>query len=168
MSSYGSTSRGSESTAKRERMLSMIAAALSVLMFIWGFLKWLSIGGGDQQQKYAGFAFAMPTTAVIGLSVAAGLIAALGATERRAGRGVPSAIPTGLAATGLLLAIGILVGKGSISPNLGDKVGVEIGLILGLITALIQTAVLAMGLASRHDDRHSTVDPAGRTDLGVR
>ena len=79
-------------------------------------------------------------------------VALLGATERRRGRGVPSAIPAGLAATSLLLAIGVLLGKGSISPTLGDAVGVEIGLILGLITAAAQTIVLGMALASRHDN----------------
>lgn len=163
MTNYGSPaaspSRGSASTSQRERTMSMIAGALGVLMFIWGFLKWLNIGGSDQKQKYAGFAFGMPTTAVIGLSLAAGLMALLGAMERRPGRGVPSAIPTALAASSLLLAVGILLGKGSISPAIGDKVGVEIGLILGLITALVQTAVLAAGLASRHDDAANTGAP---------
>jgi uncharacterized protein DUF5336 len=157
-------SSGHSSTVERERMLSMAAGALGVLMFIWGFLKWLKIGKGDDAQKYAGFAFAMPTTAVIALSLAAGLIALLGATERRAGRGVPSAIPTGLAATSLLVAVGILISKGSISPDVGDKVGVEIGLILGLITALVQTAVLGMGLASRHDDADNTVAASAYPD----
>jgi hypothetical protein len=143
-------------------MLSMVAAALAVLMFIWGFLKWLSIGAGNsnQEQKYAGFAFGMPTSAVIGFSVAAGLMALLGAMDRRSGRGVPSAVPTALAATGLLLAVGILLGKGSISPDAGDTVGAEIGLILALITALIQTGVLAMGLVGRHDDAANTGAPA--------
>ena len=99
----------------------------------------------------------MPTTAIIGLSLAAGLIALLGATERRPGRGVPSAIPLGLAAASLLLAIGVYLGKGAISPELGDEVGVEIGLILGLITAALQTVVLGMVLASRHDhDDHDS------------
>jgi hypothetical protein len=121
-------------------------------MFALGFLRWLSLGDGDDQSKYSGFAFEMPTTAIIGLSLAAGLIALLGATERRRGRGVPSAIPTGLAATSFLLAVGVYLGKGAISPELGDEVGVEIGLILGLLTALVQTVVLGMGLASRHDD----------------
>jgi hypothetical protein len=166
--SYGSTgapTRGSARDSQRERMLSLIGAALGVLMFVWGFLKWLNIGGQDQKQKYAGFAFGMPTTAVIGLSLAAGLIALLGATDRRSGRGVPSAIPTGLAATALLLAIGILLGKGSISPEVGDKVGVEIGLILGLITAALQTIVLGIGLASRKDDAANTGYPtAGQVD----
>lgn len=146
-------------TAKRERMLSMIGGALGVLMFLFGFLRWLSIGEGAKQSKYSGFAFGTPTSAVIGFALAAGLIALLGATERRPGRGVPSAIPTGLAATSLLLAIGIYLGKGEISPSLGNEVGVEIGLILGILTAAAQTVVLGMGLASRHDDNdHDTRD----------
>jgi hypothetical protein len=82
--------------------------------------------------------------------------------ERRRGRGVPSAIPTGLAASSLLLAIGVYLGKGSISPERGDQVGVEIGLILGLLTAVVQTAVLAMVLASRHDDDDRDHDARGR------
>ncbi|HVE93834.1 MAG TPA: hypothetical protein VNB24_02860 [Acidimicrobiales bacterium] len=145
--------------ANRERMLSMLGGALGILMFVFGFLRWLSVGDGDEQSKFSGFAYQMPTTAIIGLSLAAGLIAILGATERRRGRGVPSAIPTGLALTSLLLAIGVFLGKGAISPELGDEVGVEIGLVLGILTAAIQSAVLGMGLASRHDDRdHDTRD----------
>jgi hypothetical protein len=130
----------------------MIGGVLGILMFALGFLRWLSVGEGKGQRKFSGFAFSMPTTAIIGLSLAAGLIALLGATERRRGRGVPSAVPAGMAATSLLLAIAVLLGKGEISPNLGAHVGVEIGLILGLITAAVQTVVLGMGLASRHDD----------------
>ncbi|WP_421121646.1 DUF5336 domain-containing protein [Aquihabitans daechungensis] len=141
-------------TADRERMLSMVGGALGLLMFLLGFMRWLSVGEGDDQSKYSGFAFQMPTTAIIGFALAAGLIALLGATERRPGRGVPSAVPTGLAATSLLLALGVYLGKGAISPSLGAEVGVEIGLILGLLTAAAQTVVLAMGLASRHDDDH--------------
>src|SRR4051812_1975790 len=157
MSSTGATgstalSRRESPTTKRERMLSMIGGLLGILMFVFGFLRWLSVGEGNGQRKFSGFAFSMPTTAIIGLSLAAGLIALLGATDRRPGRGVPSAIPAGLALTSLLLAIGVLLGKGQISPTLGDKVGIEIGLILGLITAAVQTIVLGMGLASRHDD----------------
>jgi Family of unknown function (DUF5336) len=140
-------------------MMSYVAALLGVLMFIWGFLKWLEIGDGDDKQKYAGFAFGTPTSAVIGFSLAAGLMALLGATERRSGRGVPSAIPTALAATSLLLAIGILIAKDSISPDGGADVGAKIGLILGLITALLQTVVLAATLASRKDDAANTAAP---------
>jgi hypothetical protein len=139
-------------TKRRERSLSTIGGVLGIVMFALGFLRWLSLGEGDDQSKFSGFAFQMPTTAIIGLSLAAGLIALLGATERRPGRGVPSAIPAGLAATSLLLAIGVYLGKGAISPELGDEVGVEIGLILGLLTAAVQTIVLGMVLASRHDD----------------
>jgi hypothetical protein len=149
----GSTFRDSDASLKRERTLSMIGGVLGVLMFIWGFLRWLNVGDGPDQHKYSGYAFQMPTVAVIGFSLAAGLMALLGATERRPGRGVPSAIPTGMAATSLLLAIAVWLGKGSISPTLGSEVGVEIGLILAVITALVQTVVLAMGLKSRHDDR---------------
>jgi len=158
MNTRQSSRQTSTRTVERERTLSMVAGGLGVLMFAFGFLKWLEVGESPDQLEYSGFAFQMPTTAVIGFSLAAGLMAVLGATERRAGRGVPSAIPTALAATSLLLAIGIYLGKGSISPDLGAEVGVEIGLILGVITALLQTIVLAMGLASRHDDNHLDVD----------
>jgi hypothetical protein len=133
-------------------MLSMVAGALGLLMFVWGFLRWFEVGGDPDQVKYSGFAFQMPTTAVIGFGIAAGLVALLGATERRPGRGVPSAIPAALAATSFLLAVGIYFGRDAISPDIGADVSVEIGLILGLITSFVQTVVLALGLASRHDD----------------
>ena len=157
---YGDTRYESPST-KRERSLSSIGGVLGLAMFALGFLRWLSVGEGDGQAKFSGYALQMPTTAIIGLSLAAGLIALLGAMERRPGRGVPSAIPTGLAATSFLLAVGVYLGKGAISPDLGDEVGVEIGLILGLLVAAVQTVVLGMGLASRHDDDHD--HDAGRT-----
>jgi hypothetical protein len=137
----------------------MVAGVLGILMFVWGFLRWLNVGDGPDQHRFSGYAFEMPTTAVVGLSLAAGLIALLGATERRPGRGVPTAVPTGLAATGLLLAIGILLGKGSISPTLGAAVGVQIGLILAVITAALQTLVLAASLASRHDNHAISQSP---------
>ncbi|MCU1369783.1 MAG: hypothetical protein JWO77_977 [Ilumatobacteraceae bacterium] len=149
--------------ADRERLLSLVGGLLGLVMFLLGFMRWLSLGEGSDQLKYSGFAFQMPTTAVIGFALAAGLIAVLGATELRPGRGVPSAVPAGLAATSLLLAVGIYLGKGAISPDLGDQVGVEIGLILAIVVAAVQTAVLAMGLASRHDnDRDTTVDTRPR------
>lgn len=143
---------GVSETTARERSLSMLGGLLGIAMFAVGFLRWLSVGEGDDQSKFSGFAHQMPTTAIIGLSLAAGLIAMLGAMERRRGRGVPSAVPTGLAITSLLLAIGVYLGKGAISPELGDEVGVEMGLILGVAIAAVQSIVLGMGLASRHDD----------------
>ena len=155
MATRPSTRQDPGSTTQRERTLSMVAGALGLLMLVFGFMKWLKVGDDPEQLKYSGFAFQMPTTAVIGFALAAGLMALLGATERRRGRGVPSAIPTALAATSFLLAVGIYLGKGSISPDLGNDVGVEIGLILGLLTSLLQTIVLGMELASRHDDDHS-------------
>jgi len=152
VSNYGASTRRSTSTVQRDRTLSMIAGLLGILMFAFGFLRWLNLGVNGTTHKFSAYALYMPTSVVIGLSLAAGLIALLAANERRPGRGVHSAVPTGLAAASLLLAIGILLGKGAISPTLGSKVGVEIGLILGLITAAVQTIVLAMGLTTRHDD----------------
>jgi len=144
--------RNDSDAMRRERALSMIGGLLGLAMFILGFVRWLEVGDGDQAQKYSGYAFGMPTTAVIGFSIAAGLIAVLGATETRRRRGVPSAIPAGLAGTSLLLAIGVWLGKGSISPVLGSKVGVQAGMILGVIVAALQTIVLGLLLAHRHDD----------------
>ena len=158
MSPYSSASRVPTSDLKRERMLSMTGAALGVLMFVWGFLKWLNAGAGDSEREYAGFAFGMPTTVVIGLSLAAGLIALLAASEHRAGRGVHGAVPAGLAASSFLVAVGILIGKGSISPDAGDTVGVEIGLLLALITAGLQTVVLGISLASYRADHGAAAD----------
>lgn len=167
MTTYASSNTSTDSRVKRERMMSTIGGVLGILMFIWGFLRWLNVGDGSNQRKYSGYAFESPATGVIALSVAAGLIALFGAMERRSGRGVPSAVPTGLAAASLLLAIGVLLGKGAISPTLGAKVGVEIGLILAVITAALQTIVLGMGLASRHDDRQTDHD-FGTADPRVR
>lgn len=156
MTEYGTPARGSVRASNRERTLSYVAGLLGLLMFAFGFLKWLKIGTGHDAEKYAGYAFGMPTTAVILTSLAAGVIAVLGATDRRDGRGVPNAVPAGLALTSLLGAIGILIAKGSISPDVGDKVGVEVGLILGLIVAALQTLVLLAEHASRSTDEANT------------
>jgi hypothetical protein len=145
--------RVEDSRMQRERMLSMVAGLLGLLMFVWGFLDWFEVGNDPDEASYTGFAFQMPTTTVIGFGVAAGLVALLGASERRPGRGVPSAIPTALAATSFLMAVGTYIGRDAVSPDLGVDVGVEIGMILALITSLIQTIVLGLGLASRYDNR---------------
>jgi hypothetical protein len=164
MTASASTNHDTNPELKRERALSMAAGVLGLLMFIWGFLRWFNLGDQAQgQHRYSGYAFETPSTAVIGFSLAAGLMAALGAMERRRGRGVPSAVPTALAATGLLLAIAVALGKGEISPSGGAKVGLEIGIYLAIATAAVQTIVLAMGLASRHDDRDEYAGGAART-----
>jgi hypothetical protein len=139
---------------KRERALSMTAGLLGVLMFVWGFLRWFNVGNeANTQHRYSGYAFQSPSVAVIGLSLAAGLMAALGAMERRRGRGVPSAVPTALAATSLLLAIAVALGKGAISPTFGAKIGLEVGIYLAIATAAVQTIVLALEMRNRHHDR---------------
>jgi hypothetical protein len=138
-------------------MMSLAAALLGLLMFIWGFLKWFHLEDSGDKQRYAGYAFGMPTTAAIGFSIAAGMLALFGAMERRPGRGVDSAVPLAMSATSLLLIIGLLIGKGSISPhNSFAHVGVEVGLILGLITAILQTLVLGAAWASRSSDAADT------------
>lgn len=152
MDTHTTTRNDHASAAQRERMLSMVAGALGLAMFLIGFLKWLSIGDDPEQLEYSGFAFQTPTIAVIGFSLAAGLIAFLGGAERRPGRGVPSAIPTALAATSFLLAVGVYLGKGSISPDVGNEVGAEIGLTLALLVSFVQTIVLGLGLASRYEE----------------
>ena len=160
MTAYGTPTRESGAASQRERMLSLVAAALGLLMFIWGFLKWLHLEDNGDKQKYSGYAFGMPTTAVIGFSVAAGMLALLGAMERRSGRGVDSAVPLGLSVTSVLLAIGLLIGKSSISPSDSfADVGVEVGFILGLITAILQAIVLGAEWASRRSDAADTRGP---------
>lgn len=141
MSGFGATKFAAPG-AQRDRMLALIGGLLGLLMFIWGFLKWIRLEDNGQKQSYAGYAFGMPTTAVIGLSIAAGLVAVLGALDPREGRGVPSAIPLGLAGASLLLVIGVFTGKSSISDFGGTKVSADVGLVLGLITAVLQTAAL--------------------------
>jgi hypothetical protein len=159
MSSYFSTS--ASSSAQRERMMSFVAAALGVLMFIWGFFKWLKPESSGSGQSYGGYAFSMPTTAVIGTSLAAGLIALFGALDRREGQGVPTAVPLGLAATSALLALGILLGKGSVTHIDGGAVKVQVGLILALITAILQTLVLGAEWMSRQNEGLSRLGGPG-------
>ncbi|MEP7021345.1 MAG: DUF5336 domain-containing protein [Pseudonocardiales bacterium] len=122
-------------------MMFYIAGGLGVLSFIWGFLKWITEGSGDSKTSYGGYALASPGVAVIGLSLAAGLLAAAAAWEKSPA----SLTPVVLAVAALLLAFGILIGKGSISAGGrggGPNFGIGIGLILELITTLAQVGVL--------------------------
>jgi hypothetical protein len=61
----------------------MTVGVLGVLMFIWGFVPWFNVGDAETERKFSGYAFHIPATAVIGFSLATGMIAAFGATERR-------------------------------------------------------------------------------------
>ncbi|MDT4936488.1 MAG: hypothetical protein QOG80_159 [Pseudonocardiales bacterium] len=153
MSSYGSSPVPTSARAQlpRERLMSYAAAGLGLLMFVWGFLNWLKLDDGEQKQSYAGYAFGSPAMAVIGFSVAAGVLALVGAMDRRPDRGVPSGVPVALATTSLLLVIGLLVGKGMIAPksSFGADVKVDVGLILAVITAIVQAAVLGLEWLSR-------------------
>jgi len=122
-------------------MMSYIAGGLGVLTFVWGFLKWITEGEGSGQGKLGGYAVGSPGVAVVGFSLAAGLLAAGLAWDKK-----PLTLaPVALSVTSLLLAFGILIGKGSISPSGGAKFGIGIGLILALITVLAQVGVLVFG-----------------------
>lgn len=87
-----------------------------MLVFALRFLRWVSIGDADEQSKPSGFAFSMPTTAIIGLSIAAGpdrtaRCDRAPSRPRRAER-----VLAGLAATALLLAIGVYSGRAPAAP----------------------------------------------------
>jgi uncharacterized protein DUF5336 len=145
MTAYGPppTPKASASPAQRAALLSYGAGALGVLSFIWGFLKWITEGSGSDQVKFSAYAVESPAVAVIGFSLAAGLLAAGLAWDAKP----PALAPVAFAVTSLLLAIGILIGKGSIDTGGAGsaKVGIGIGLILELITVILQVAALVFG-----------------------
>jgi predicted lipid-binding transport protein (Tim44 family) len=117
---------------RRAQALGYAAGAAGVLSFIWGFLNWYNgstagysvLGGG------AG--------ATIGLSIVAGGLAAARAYENKA----PSVEPFVLSLAAFLIALGIIIGKGSTDAFGGGDVGTGVGLILQLITSIIQAAIL--------------------------
>jgi Family of unknown function (DUF5336) len=143
MTAYGppAVPRPAASPVQRAAMMFYIAGGLGVLSFVWGFLKWLTEGEGSNKTKFAAYAVGSPAVAVIGFSLAAGLLAAAAAWEKNAA----SLTPVVLAVTSLLLLFGILIGKGSIDPSGGAKFGIAIGLILELITVILQVGVLVFG-----------------------
>jgi uncharacterized protein DUF5336 len=146
MTAYGPppTPKASASPAQRAALLSYVAGGLGVLSFIWGFLKWLTEGEGDGKTQFAGYALFSQGVAVIGFSLAAGLLAAGLAWDKKP----PTLAPVAFSVTALLLAVGILIGKGSIDSGGGEgspKVGIAIGLILELITVVIQVGLLVYG-----------------------
>ena len=107
----------------RSAMLGYAAAALGLLSFVWGFLDWLSIGNSS------GSGYATLGQAVVGLSVAAGLVAGGAVLEKKSLGTVPAA----LAVAAALVALGVLVSHGD--PD------ASIGLILAFITTLVQAGV---------------------------
>jgi hypothetical protein len=113
-----------------------------VLSFVWGFLGWLTSGSGSGKTTYGGYALAAQGTAVVAVSLVAGGLAAAAAFEKRKASLVP--VVTGGAA--LLLVLGQVIGKGSVSVQGGgsEDVGLGIGLILELITVIVQVSALVV------------------------
>jgi hypothetical protein len=143
MADYGPSSTGgfASSIAQRPATLSYIAGGLGVLSFIWGFLTWYTEGSGPDRTSYGGYAFIVNSAAIIGFSLAGGLLALAATVERRG----PSLTPTVLATVSFLLVVGALIGKGNVDTAGGNSpnAGIGIGLLLELITVILQVAVLA-------------------------
>lgn len=149
MTAYGQPPAGYQtpgspaSPTQRATLLAYIAAGLGVLSFIWGFLTWFTEGEGDGKTSYHGYALATQGSALVGLSLAAGLVALALVLDKRG----PSAVPAAIAAAGVLVAVGQIAGHGMIgvpSGSDGAHVGIGIGLILGLITVVVQLAALVL------------------------
>lgn len=130
-------------------LIGYAAGALGVLSFIWGFLTWYSQHNGFAgSEGVSGYSIAGGGAgAAIGLSIAAGLIAAGGVLERKR----PALLPAALALAALLVTIGAMIGKGV--P--GSRIGSGVGLILELITTILQAAGLTY-LWLRESDRVPT------------
>lgn len=127
-------SRPPMSADQRLAYASWAGAGLGVLMFIWGFLDWYG-QGSDGIGGYSPAGGGAAT--VVGLSLAAGIVAAVHALEKK----FDSPLPAALAVASALVVVGVLIGKSSIGAN--GSVDADIGLILALITAIVQAAVLA-------------------------
>src|SRR5947209_2494489 len=106
----------------RSAMLGYAAAALGLLSFVWGFLDWFSDFGGTS-------GYSSVAAGVVGLSIAAGLVA-LGAVVENKPLGI---VPAALAVAAALVALGVLISH--------ENLNTSIGLILAFITALVQAAV---------------------------
>ncbi len=142
MTAYGPppAPRSAANPDQRARLLALVAGGLGVLMFIWGFLTWFTENTGEKT-SYGGYVFIGNSTAAIGFSIAAGLVALAHVYERK-----PLALlPLALAATSLLLLIGLFIGKGKADSSSGSpNVGVSAGFVLGLITVILQVAALVL------------------------
>jgi Family of unknown function (DUF5336) len=125
--------------AQRAGLMCLLAGGLGVLSFLSGFLEWITEGDTSDSVSYGGYAVGSPALAIIGFSVAAGLLAVATTVERKPA----SLTPVVLSVTSLLLLVGLLIGKRSISTVGTEHVGVGIGLALDMATVLVQVAVLS-------------------------
>ncbi len=123
------------SPARRQHLLDVIAAALGGFSFLVAFLPFYTTGNNG----ISGYALGTPTSAAIGLSMVAGLLCAArllpsGSGQRASAHEQPLALAAALSA--LLLAIGNLVSRGSLS---GD---VSFGFVFFLLGLFAQAGLL--------------------------
>lgn len=123
------------SPARRQQLLDVVAAALGAFSFLVAFLPFYTTGNNG----ISGYALGTPTSAAIGLSMAAGLLCAagllpLGSGQRSSAHEQPLALALGLSA--LLLAVANLVSRGSLS---GD---VSFGFVFFLLGLFAQAGLL--------------------------
>lgn len=149
MTAYGppagppAPARPAASPEQRANLLGYVAGVLGVLSFVWGFLTWFTEGSGDHAPTATGYSIqGAGATAVIGVSLAAGLLAAVRSYEKKDA----ALVPVALGVTALLLVIGVVIGKGGIDDGSGNSidVGMGIGLILELITVILQVGALVV------------------------
>ena len=107
----------------RSAILGYAAAGLGLLNFVWGFLHWLTVGNNGVS------GYASLGQAVVGLSLAAGLVAAASVLEKK----LLGTVPAALAVAAALVALGIVISH--------DAYNTDAGLILAFITSLVQAAV---------------------------
>ncbi|MEO9110974.1 MAG: DUF5336 domain-containing protein [Jatrophihabitantaceae bacterium] len=132
------------SPAQRAAILAYTAGGLGILSFIWGFLDWFTQGSGTDSPSASGYSLnGAGATAIVGLSLVAGLIAAAYAFEKH----VPTLVPAAFAVAALLLVVAVMIGKGGIDDGSGDSgpdIGMGVGMILTLITSIVQVGVLVV------------------------
>jgi hypothetical protein len=137
MTGYGAP-QPQQRSGEQLPLFDLIGAGLGVLAFIWGFLDWYGVKGGE----FIGSATAKGystgaggAAAAIGLSVLAGGVAAIVLLDKKA-KG--SLVPLAASVASLLVTFGLLIGK-------EKALDIKIGLILMLITAIVQVGVFVAG-----------------------
>lgn len=133
------------SPIQRAAILAYSAGALGILSFIWGFLDWFTQGRGDLTSSASGYSInGAGSTAIVGISLIAGLLAAANAFEHKP----VSLVPVVFGVSSLLLVFGVLIGKGGYDNgggSSGPDIGMGVGMVLTLITVLLQVGVLVIG-----------------------